>query len=247
MLSKIGVTSNLDAIPVVILCGGQGTRMRADGEPRPKPMVEIGGKPILWHIMKVYASHGFRRFVLPLGFGGNFIRKYFMNAAHAPWEISFVDTGPSTLKGARIKRVESHLQADYFHLTYGDGVINSDLSKLHRFHLRHGKVGSVTVVHPPSRFGEMALSGSRVVRFEEKPQLSTGHINGGFFVFKREFLKYLRPAADCDLEFGPLQKLAERGQLNAFRHDGFWQCMDTPRERDYLNKLWKKGAPWKSW
>ncbi|MCG3204374.1 MAG: Glucose-1-phosphate cytidylyltransferase [Elusimicrobia bacterium] len=239
--------ADLGRIPVVILCGGQGSRMREDGEPRPKPMVEVGGKPILWHIMKIYASHGFRRFVLPLGYRGDLIKKYFSKDRHTPWEISFVETGLHTLKGARVKRVEAYLQADHFHLTYGDGVINSNLSKLHNAHIRHGKLGTVTVVHPPSRFGEMALKRNRVVRFEEKPQLSTGHINGGFFVFKKKFLQFLSTKADCDLEFGALQRIAAQDQLRAYRHDGFWQCMDTPRERDHLNKLWKKGAPWKSW
>lgn len=239
--------SDLASIPVVILCGGKGSRMKEDGEIRPKPMVDVGGKPILWHIMKIYSSFGFKRFILPLGYGGNSIKKYFSLKKNAPGNITFVDTGVNTLKGARLKRVEPAIQSEHFHLTYGDGVINSDLSKLHRSHIAHGKMGTVTVVHPPSRFGEMALSGSRVLRFEEKPQLSTGHINGGYFIFRKEFLDYLRPEADCDLEFGPLQKLARRGELRAYRHDGFWQCMDTPRERDHLNKLWKKGAPWKSW
>lgn len=241
------VKRDLENVPVVILCGGKGTRMRENGEPTPKPMVEVGGRPILWHIMKSYASHGFRRFVLPLGYGGKQIREYFESAPHAPWEIAFADTGINTLKGGRVKRVERYLTHDHFHLTYGDGVISSDLTKLHEYHLRHGKLGTVTVVHPPSRFGEIELSGGKVLKFDEKPQLSTGHINGGFFVFRRDFLRYLRAAENCDLEFGALQKVAKAGQLRAYKHDGFWQCMDTPRERDHLNKLWKKGAPWKSW
>ncbi len=235
----------LNAVPVVILCGGKGTRMREDGDIRPKPMVEVGGKPILWHIMKTYDAHGFRHFVLPLGFKGNYIRKYFSGEKH--WKIDFVNTGTGTLKGGRLKRVEKFLTAPHFHVTYGDGVINSNLKKLHEYHVRHGKLGTVTAVRPPSRFGEIELAGDRVLKFDEKPQLSTGHINGGFFVFRREFLKYLSSASDCDLEFGALQRVAKAGQLRAFKHDGFWQCMDTPRERDHLNKLWKKGAPWKSW
>jgi glucose-1-phosphate cytidylyltransferase len=229
----------------VILCGGKGTRLAEETSLRPKPMVHIGDNPILWHIMKIYASQGFRRFILPLGYKGNYIRKYFLN--FRDWDITFVNTGLKTLKGGRIKRVGPHIKADHFHLTYGDGVTDIDLKKLHRFHLNHNKVGTVSVVHPPSRFGEMTLKGKRVVSFEEKPQLSKGQINGGFFVFQTKFLTYLKPDADCDLEFGALQKLADLRQLQAYKHSGFWQCMDTMRERDYLNKLWEKGAPWKVW
>jgi len=158
-----------------------------------------------------------------------------------------VETGLDTLKGGRIKRCEPHLRADQFHLTYGDGVADLDLKSLHRFHLRHGRLATVTAVRPPSRFGELILKGDRVRSFIEKPQLSTGNINGGFFMFRREFLNDLSSKEGCDLEFGALQGVAERGELRAYRHAGFWQCMDTPRERDYLNALWKKGGPWKIW
>lgn len=239
--------TSLENIPVVILCGGKGTRMREDGDRTPKPMVEIGGKPILWHIMTIYARQGFRRFVLPLGFGGESIRRYFGGEGRNPaWSVTFVETGVDTLKGGRVKRCEPHLQTDHFHLTYGDGVADIDLVKLHRFHLKHKKIVTVTAVRPPSRFGELVLKGSVVKRFMEKPQLSSGVINGGFFVFRRDLLKYLTAERSCDLEFGALQRLASDDELRAYRHRGFWQCMDTPRERDFLNAQWKQGAPWDS-
>lgn len=231
--------------PVIILCGGLGTRMREDGEIRPKPMVEIGGKPMLWHIMKIYSTYGFSRFVLPLGFQGESIQRYFANCPE--WDVTFVETGTNTLKGGRIKRVERYLTTDYFHVTYGDAVADINVLKLHQFHLSHGMIATVTAVHPPSRFGELVLDGTTVKRFEEKPQLSMGTINGGFFVFRRAFLRYLTTDERCDLEFGALQELAAQGQMRAYRHEGVWQCMDTPRERDYLNRLWMDGAPWKVW
>jgi glucose-1-phosphate cytidylyltransferase len=234
--------------PVVILCGGKGTRMREDGEIRAKPMVEVGGKPILWHIIQIYTHYGFREFILPLGFGGEMIRSYFSAHPLPPSQrIVFVETGENTLKGGRIKRVASFLKKDHFHLTYGDGVANVHLGKLHRFHLAHGQMATVTAVRPPSRFGELVLTGNKVRRFVEKPQLSSGNINGGFFVFRREFLDLLTTDEACDLEFGALQNAADKGHLRAYRHPGFWQCMDTPRERDFLNTLWRENAPWKIW
>ena len=222
--------------------------MREDGEIRPKPMVEIGEKPILWHILKIYAHYGFTNFILPLGFHGEEIRAYFSTPEYrSQYNITFVETGENTLKGGRIKRIESYLKADHFHLTYGDGVSDIDLVKLHRFHLSHKRLATVTAVRPPSRFGELVLRGDAVRQFIEKPQLSSGTINGGFFVFKKELLDSLTRDENCDLEFGVLQQLAQRGQLHAYQHLGFWQCMDTPRERDYLNSLWDNGAPWKIW
>lgn len=256
---------------VVILCGGKGTRLSEETVVRPKPMVEIGGKPMLWHIMKYYASFGMNEFVLALGYKADFIKDYFYHyrltsadftitldpnvdpVIHgavdpAPWTITCVDTGEHTLKGGRIKRLAEHLDGDEFMLTYGDGVADVDLNALLAFHRSHGSMGTVTGVRPPSRFGEMTLDGDKVVSFEEKPQLAQGLINGGFFVFKREFLDYLTPDEDCDLEFGALQQLADDGQLRMFRHDGFWQCMDNVRERDYLEGLYESGtAPWKVW
>lgn len=233
---------------VVILCGGKGTRMDRATESKPKPMVEIGGKPMLWHIMKYYSCFGFNRFVLALGYEGEKIRRYFHGRGFLPWEISCIDTGLDTLKGGRIKRLEPYIKGEYFHLTYGDGLSDVDLAKLEAFHRKHGKTGTVTAVRPPSRFGEMALSGNKVKEFEEKPQLSSGHINGGFFIFNSGLLKYLTPGKECDFEFGPLQKLSRKGELMAYRHEGYWQCMDTVRDAGYLNKLWKTGsAPWKIW
>ena len=256
---------------VVILCGGKGTRLSEETVSKPKPMVEVGGRPILWHIMKIYAHYGFNKFVLALGYKGDYIKKYFydyrlassdftisMHPNHTPkihnthedndWEITFVDTGLETLKGGRIKRVEKHVKSDNFHLTYGDGVSNVDIKKLHDFHKSSKGIGTLTAVRPPSRFGEIKLSGNKAVHFEEKPQLGTGHINGGFFVFKKDFFDYLKPNVDCDFEFGPLEKLAQKGKLYAYKHDGFWQCMDNVREKHYLNKLWDENkAKWKVW
>lgn len=243
---------------VIILCGGMGTRMREETEFRPKPMVEIGGKPMLWHIMKHYSHYGFNKFILALGYKGEQIKKYFHDHGHLTkvraasdegcWEITCVDTGLKTLKGGRIKRLEPHIHEEYFHLTYGDGLSDVNLEKLEAFHKRHGRIGTVTAVRPPSRFGEMAISGNRVREFEEKPQLSTGHINGGYFIFNRDLLKYLTVSEDCDFEFGALQKLSKKNQLMAYRHYGYWQCMDTVRDMEHLNRLWKAGkAPWKAW
>jgi glucose-1-phosphate cytidylyltransferase len=256
---------------VVILCGGKGTRLSEETSVRPKPMVEIGGKPMLWHIMKYYASFGLNEFVLALGYKADYIKNYFYHyrltsadftitldpnvdpVIHGssepdPWTVTCVDTGEDTLKGGRVKRIEEHLDGDVFMLTYGDGVADVDLNALLAFHRSHGAMGTVTGVRPPSRFGEMVLDGDKVVSFEEKPQLAQGLINGGFFVFNREFLSYLTPDEGCDLEFGALQQLADDGQLRLFRHDGFWQCMDNVRDRDYLEALYESGdAPWKAW
>lgn len=258
-------------VDVVILCGGTGTRLREETELKPKPMVEIGGKPILWHIMKYYSRYGFNRFILALGYKGESIKKYFYdygfissdftitldpkisakihslpNENH--WKITCVDTGLATLKGGRIKRLEPYIKSRYFHLTYGDGLSDVNLIELDAFHRKHKKIGTVTAVHPPSRFGEILIENNYVKEFEEKPQLKRGYINGGFFVFNREFLEYLTPDENCDFEFGALQRLSQGGQLMAYKHDGYWQCMDTVRDMEYLNKLWKSdNPPWKVW
>ncbi len=261
----------MDKPQVIILCGGKGYRLSEETISKPKPMVEIGGKPILWHIMKIYSHYGYNRFILALGYQGEYIKKYFYDyrilssdftlvmdpdkspqihqvTEHNNWEITFVDTGLDTLKGGRIKRLEKYITSDNFHLTYRDGVANVNIDGVYDFHISHGSIGTLTAVRPPSRFGELILSGAKVVRFEEKPQLGTGIINGGFFVFRREFMKYLTPDIDCDFEFGALQKLAQDGELRAYHHDGFWQCMDNVRDRDYLNKLWGNNrAGWKVW
>lgn len=231
-------------------------------------MVEIGQKPILWHIMKSYNYYGFNKFVLALGYKATFIKEYFHNLRFSgsdftlkltpnsepdyfnempekDWEITFVDTGEKNLKGSRIKQIERFVTGDDFLLTYGDGVCDVNIKDLLSFHRQHGKLATLTAVHPPSRFGEIDLDGTRVTSFDEKPQMETGYINGGFFVFKKTLFNYLSEDPTCDLEFGPLSLIASIGELHAFKHDGFWQCMDNVRERDYLTSLVEKGkAPW---
>jgi glucose-1-phosphate cytidylyltransferase len=256
---------------VVILCGGKGTRLSEETVLKPKPMVEIGGKPILWHIMKYYSAFGFNRFILALGYKADYIKEYFYNykvtnsdftvnlspnslpifhnaAEEANWEITFIDTGLNTLKGARIKRLEKYIKTDDFHLTYGDGVSNINLKQLVNFHQEHGKIATVSAVRPPSRFGEMLIDGNDVNVFDEKSQMHTGYINGGFFIINKKVLKYLTEKEDCDFEFGPLQNIVQDKQLKAYKHNEFWQCMDNVRERDYLDSLIEKGkAPWIKW
>lgn len=258
-------------IPVVILCGGKGSRLSEETVEKPKPMIEIGGKPIIWHIMKLYSFFGHYRFILALGYKAEYIKNYFYNYRISScdftlnmnprseisylntcdennWEITFVDTGLNTLKGGRIKRLERYINSDTFFLTYGDGVSNINVNKLLEFHLSHGKIGTLSAVRPPSRFGMIDLEGDIVKSFEEKPQLAEGYINGGFFVFRRDIMNYLTCDENCDFEFGPLQQLALDGQLRAYKHDAFWQCMDTLREKNYLEALWEKGkANWKVW
>lgn len=256
----------------VILCGGLGTRLREETEYRPKPMVHIGTKPILWHIMKSYSHYGYKDFILTLGYKGDMIKDYFlhyeamnndvtlelgkpdsvcMHNCHeeAGWRITLSNTGESTLKGGRLKRVEKYIQGDTFMLTYGDGVANVDIQKLVDFHKSHGKMATVTGVNPLSRFGELNVNGHFVKSFQEKPQVTDGGlINGGFFVFNRKIFEYLTPDDDCDLEYGPLEKIAEQGELMVYTHRDFWFCMDTLRDTEKLNKMWKDSqAPWKLW
>ncbi len=258
---------------VVILCGGLGTRLREETEFRPKPMVNIGPRPILWHIMKTYSSFGHTDFILPLGYKGEMIRDYFVNYEwmnndvtielgkpenlclhncheESGWKITLSDTGPNTLKGARIKRIEKYIKGDVFMLTYGDGVGNIDLDALLKFHKSHGKIATLTGVNPAARFGELKVSGNKVQSFYEKPDETTteGLVNGGYFIFNREIFDHLSEDEDCDLEYGPLEKLANEGELMVRPHDGFWACMDTLRDTEYLNKLWENGqAQWKIW
>lgn len=260
-------------IPLMILCGGQGSRLREETEVRPKPMVEIGGRPILWHIMKVYAFYGFTRFILCLGYKGHVIRDYFLNYkaynadvtvtlgmpdavdyhnAHGEedWRVTLVETGQASQTGARVARAGRYVESDTFCLTYGDGLGNVDIDALLRFHRKHGKIGTVTGVRPPGRFGELRLDkDGRAAEFNEKPQVTEGFINGGFFVFQREFLdKYLTNDEELALEQAPLQRLARDGELMVYVHEGFWQPMDTYRELMLLDQLWKTGrAPWKVW
>ncbi len=255
---------------VVILCGGIGTRLMEETETKPKPMIDIGKKPILWHIMKMYSTYGFNDFVLAAGYKGEMIKHYFFNYdaikndftielgkgicevhknhSEKGWKVTIVDTGESALKGCRIKRIERFIDSDIFMLTYGDGLADINLSDLLAFHKKHGKIGTVTGVRPPSRFGEMIVDMNKVISFTEKPQLSQGMINGGFFVFNRKIFNYLFSDEKCDFEVGPLEQLAKDGELMVYEHKGNWTCMDTQRDMIYLNSLWNSNrAFWKIW
>jgi len=256
-------------IPVVILCGGLGTRIQEETEFRPKPMIPIGGRPILWHIMRHYRKHGFRRFILCLGYKAQIIKDYFLNystlnsdftinletnektihAAHhaEDWDVTLAYTGELTMTGGRVARaLHSYLgDAAHFAVTYGDGLTNVDLEDEFKFHLEHAKVGTVLGVNPLSRFGEICLEGDKVTKFEEKPEFRSKWVNGGYFFFRRDMIPYLSDAEECVLEKEPLKNLAAAGQLNLYRHTGFWACMDTQRDRTMLEALWKEGAaPW---
>jgi glucose-1-phosphate cytidylyltransferase len=255
----------------VILCGGLGTRLKEETEFKPKPMVKIGERPILWHIMKIYSHYGFKDFLICLGYKGSMIKEYFLNYkimnndftiqlgnkeniqfhnnhTEYDWKITLVDTGMYSQTGSRVKKIEDYIDDDYFMLTYGDGVANVNIEELVKFHKSHGKIGTMTGVHPSSRFGEFQLAGNQVLEFTEKPQTKEGLINGGFFVFNKDFFKYLHNEDDCILEKSPLVDLAADGELMVYPHDGFWQCIDTYRELEVLNELWKKGeTPWKVW
>jgi glucose-1-phosphate cytidylyltransferase len=251
---------------VVILAGGLGTRLREETEYKPKPMAEIGGRPILWHIMKIYASYGFTDFVICLGYKGDVIRDYFKNYetrnrdftitlgsgelqihnvhAESGWRVTLAETGQSTQTGGRLKRVAQHIGNDTFMVTYGDAVANIDIERLVAFHRRRGKLGTVTAVRPGSRFGELSIEDGMVTLFKEKPQVHEGWINGGFFVFEPEVLNLIECDADS-LEQSLLVGLAARKDLTVYQHGGFWQCMDTYREMQLLNELWNGGkAPW---
>jgi glucose-1-phosphate cytidylyltransferase len=258
-------------IPVVILCGGMGTRLREASEKLPKPLVDVGGKPILWHVMKTYSNYGFRRFILCLGYKSDQIRRYFLDyrehsndftldlADGAPkwhgagpqedWEVTFVDTGLLSGTGARVRRVSEYLDNDLFLLTYGDGIGDVDIAGLVEQHVTSGRLGTVTGVHPASRYGEMHIDGNDVSEFNEKPTLATGWVSGGFFAFNRLMAdKYLDDDPDLMLEKAPLQKLAADGEMGVFRHEGFWMGMDTFRDWTELNSIWDSGnAPWKLW
>jgi glucose-1-phosphate cytidylyltransferase len=258
-------------IPVVILCGGQGTRIRDVADDVPKPMIPIGDRPILWHIMKGFAQHGFTDFVLCLGYKSWVIKRYFLDyhlaqanftlelgapgtaAIHAPasqekWRVTLAETGLGAMTGCRVKRVEKYIHGDTFLLTYGDGVADVNVRRLVEFHRGHGKIGTVTAVQPPGRFGEIELGGARVLEFNEKPLLSRGRVNGGFFVFDRRIFRRLEDDPGVVLEQGPLMSLARDGELMAHLHDGFWHPMDNSRDHRTLNDLWDQGkAPWKTW
>ena len=251
---------------VVILCGGLGTRLSEETQIKPKPMVEIGGRPMLWHIMKIYESHGLAEFMLALGYKGEVIKDYFLNY-HARqsdltvqlksgqveysnptsenWKVSLIDTGANTMTGGRLLRLKKHIKpGNTFMVTYGDGGSNVDLKALLAFHRAHGKLATVTAVRPSARFGGINIGDGRVLDFKEKPQSGEGWINGGFFVFEPEVFAYISDDATV-LEQSPLENLARDGQLMAYEHSGYWQCMDTVRDRIALQTLWDSGeAPW---
>lgn len=257
---------------VALLAGGMGSRLAEETDSRPKPMVEVGGLPIIWHIMKGYAHFGFNEFVLALGYKGDFIKRYFLDYAllnssftvqvgtgdvirnemcRDDWKVHLIDTGLATNTGGRLKRLASHLGGSTFMLTYGDGVAALDIRQLLDFHKSHGKLATVTAVRPPARFGALVLSddraNSQVLEFTEKPQVGEGWINGGFFVLEPQVLDYI-DGDDTSWQLEPLMRLAADGQLMAFRHDGFWQCMDTVRDLHLLRAHWDSGnAPWKLW
>jgi glucose-1-phosphate cytidylyltransferase len=232
-------------VPVFVLCGGLGTRLKEETEYRPKPMVPIGEEPILAHILRGYRAHGFERFVLCLGFKAEVIEQYF----GADDGITLVRTGEAAMTGARVARAAAEClgEAEHFAVTYGDGLTNADLAAELDFHLAHGGIGTVLGVNPPSRFGELKIDGDRVVEFDEKPQIRDHWVNGGFFFFTRAFLDYLSTDDACVLEREPLVRLARDGGLTVFRHPGYWASMDTQRDMEQLNELYASGkAPWTS-
>lgn len=248
----------------VILCGGLGTRLSEETQIRPKPMVEIGGKPILWHILKTYETQGHNNFILALGYKGDFIKDYFLNysirnsdfnintssnklelktESKEDWNVSLIDTGLNTLTGGRLLRLKGLIN-ETFMLTYGDGLCDLDLKKLINFHKSHEKIATVTSVRPSARFGDMKIQEGKVISFKEKPQSEEGWINGGYFIFEPEIFNYLEDDQTI-LERNPLENLAKEGELMAYQHNGFWQCMDTIRDRDFLNQqILNKNTPW---
>jgi glucose-1-phosphate cytidylyltransferase len=253
---------------VVILAGGLGTRLSEETVIKPKPMVEIGGNPIIWHIMKIYSYYGFNDFIICLGYKGYMIKEYFANyflhmsdvtidiknnktEIHQnfsePWKISLIDTGEDTMTGGRVKRVQSYIGNETFMLTYGDGVSDVNILKLIKFHKQQGQTGTLTAFRPVGRFGSLELQDTNVTKFLEKPKGEGGYISGGFFVFEPELFDYLKDDTTI-LEIAPLELLATEGQLNAYKHEGFWYSMDTLRDKNYLENVWATGqAPWKVW
>jgi glucose-1-phosphate cytidylyltransferase len=252
----------------VILAGGLGTRLAEETSARPKPMVEIGGKPILWHIMKHYSHYSFNNFAIALGYKSEVIKDYFLNyytlnsditvnlktgdvtahdAHREAWVVHLVETGLHTQTGGRIKRLKAWIGSETFMLTYGDGVSNVDIQELVAFHRRHGKIATITAVRPPARFGDLALDGDQITQFAEKPQGAQGWINGGFMVLEPEIYDLINDDG-VSLEKDVLEPLSAQGQLMAYRHVGFWQAMDTLRDKNYLEQLWQSGNPaWKTW
>jgi glucose-1-phosphate cytidylyltransferase len=260
---------NPSDVPVFVLCGGLGTRLREETEVRPKPMVPVGNYPILWHIMRTYSHHGFRRFILCLGYKADVIKSYFLNYPtmysdftielktndlkvhkidhEQDWTVTLADTGALTMTGGRVARAaEKYLgDAEHFAVTYGDGVTDMNLKQEYDFHLAQKRIGTVLGINPPSRFGELKLDRDQVVEFAEKPEFADNWINGGYFFFRRDFLRYVSKDEECVLERDPLIRLAQDRELSICKHRGFWYAMDTQRDREHLNKLWEAGdAPW---
>jgi glucose-1-phosphate cytidylyltransferase len=257
-------------VKVAILAGGLGSRISEETEIKPKPMVEIGGRPILWHIMKHYGAHGHRDFVIALGYKGEVIKRYMLDYAslhsdltvglrdgnvvahngNGPgpddWTVDLIDTGQETATGGRIKQLAPYVGEGTFMLTWGDGVSNVDLRALVAFHRAHGKLATMTAVRPPARFGHIELDGDAVIEFSEKPQIGEGWINGAFFVLEPGVFDYIDGDA-TQWEREPLERLARDGQLKAYKHTSFWQCMDTLRDKKLLEELWLNGAPWRTW
>lgn len=252
----------------ILLAGGLGTRLSEETSLKPKPMVEVGGKPMLWHIMNIYAAHGFKDFVIALGYKGEVIKSYFENfyrlnnnlsvdlatgkttvheITQVDWKVDLVNTGDNTQTGGRIGRLRKWVNNETFCLTYGDGVSDTNIRAAFDFHKKHGKMATVTSVRPSARFGELGIVDGRVAEFKEKPQTEQGWINGGFFILEPEIFDLI-PNDQCIWEREPMEKLVKDGQLMAYQHEGFWQCMDTLREKRMLEDLWDSGkAPWKVW
>ncbi len=248
----------------VILCGGLGTRLREETEFRPKPMIVVGDKPILWHIMRTYSSYGCKEFVLCLGYKGDVIKNYFLeyDLVHSDftvrlgtkeitrhsvfhdesdWQVTLAETGQQTMTGGRIKRIEKYIDGETFMMSYGDGLANVDVRRLLKFHREKGKIATVTAVRPMARFGELSLDGDLAESFHEKPQIASGWINGGFFVFQKRVFDYLDE--DCVLEKEPMERLAAEKQMAVYKHSGYWRCMDTYRDLEALNQDWTSGHP----
>lgn len=253
---------------VIILAGGLGTRLQEETTVKPKPMVEIGGKPIIWHIMKIFSHYGHENFAIAMGYKAEVIQSYFLNYHHhhsnltvhlktgkvdiqegeiEAWDVHLADTGQNSMTGGRIKRLQKWIAGEPFMMTYGDGVADIDINQLLAFHKQHGKLATITAVRPPARFGGINFNGDQVMLFDEKPQIGEGWINGGFCVLEPEVLNYI-DGDETIFEKGPLERLAKDNQLMAYKHAGFWQCMDTLRELQLLERLWSSDqAPWKVW
>jgi glucose-1-phosphate cytidylyltransferase len=247
---------------VVIFCGGLGTRLKEQTEFRPKPMVPIGGRPILWHIMQIYSRFGHKEFILALGYKGEMIKEYFYNyeimnsdiciefgpeskmtiyPRHeevADWKVTLVDTGEWSLKAARLKMIQKYIEGDNFFVTYGDGLSDINLNNLEKYHMSHGRIATLTGVSPASQWGEMNIKDGQVVKFREKPSDKSRIVNGGFYIFKKNFFDYINSEKTCDLETTILEQLADEGELMVYRHTGRWACMDNLRDVEYLNKIW---------